>query len=111
MDEAMANFAARGVALDTLRLRAFPFPASVNQFFAEHEHVFVVEQNRDGQIRSLLINELGIDPAHLIAVLHYDGTPIPARFIYEAIGTHIAKSAAAKAPIGRAPLRQSVTTA
>src|SRR3546814_13383656 len=61
MDEAMANFAARGVALDTLRLRAFPFPASVNQFIAEHEHVFVVEQNRDGQMRSLLINELGIE--------------------------------------------------
>ncbi len=96
MDEAMASFASRGVALDALRLRAFPFPEAVSRFIAEHEHVFVVEQNRDGQMRSMLINELAIDPAHLIAVLHYDGTPITARFIIEAIGARIAKRSVAK---------------
>jgi 2-oxoglutarate ferredoxin oxidoreductase subunit alpha len=47
--------------------------------------VFVIEQNRDGQLRSLLVNEFGIDPARLVAVLHYDGTPITARFIADAI--------------------------
>jgi len=96
MDEAMALFAARGVALDTLRLRAFPFPAAVGKFIAEHEQVFVVEQSRDGQMRTMLINELGTDPARLTAVLHYDGTPITARFIIEAIGAHIVDRAAAQ---------------
>ncbi|HET9159708.1 MAG TPA: hypothetical protein VFN88_03780, partial [Caulobacteraceae bacterium] len=48
---------------------------------AAHELVFVVEQNRDGQLRSLLINEGGVDPARLVKVTHYDGTPITARFI------------------------------
>jgi 2-oxoglutarate ferredoxin oxidoreductase subunit alpha len=43
--------------------------------------VFVVEQNRDGQLRSMLVNEGEIDPAKLVPVLHYDGTPITARFI------------------------------
>ena len=48
--------------------------------------MFVVEQNRDGQMRSLLINELEIDPKKLVKILHYDGTPITARFISGAIG-------------------------
>ena len=51
--------------------------------------MFVVEQNRDGQLRSLLVNEFGIDPARLIALLHYDGTPITARFIADAISAHV----------------------
>jgi len=51
--------------------------------------VFVVEQNRDGQMRSLLVNEFGIDPARLVAVLHYDGTPITARFIAGAIAAGV----------------------
>ena len=71
-----------------LRLRAFPFPASVPEFIAAHDKVFVVEQNRDAQMRTLLVNELEIDPASLIKVLHYDGTPITARFIAKAIGDH-----------------------
>ena len=78
-----------GIALDTLRLRAFPFPESVREFIDAHESVFVVEQNRDGQMRSLLVNEFGIDPARLVAVLHYDGTPITARFIAGAIAASL----------------------
>jgi 2-oxoglutarate ferredoxin oxidoreductase subunit alpha len=76
----------QGVSLDLLRLRAFPFGAEVESFIAEHDKVFVIEQNRDAQMRSLLINELEIDPKKLVRVLHYDGTPITARFISEAIG-------------------------
>jgi 2-oxoglutarate/2-oxoacid ferredoxin oxidoreductase subunit alpha len=72
-----------------MRLRAFPFPQSVAQFIAEHEEVFVVEQNRDAQLRSLLVNEFDIDPAKLIRVLHFDGTPITARFITQAIINHV----------------------
>ena len=48
--------------------------------------MFVVEQNRDAQLRTLLVNECGIDPARLMPILHYDGTPITARFIAKAIG-------------------------
>jgi len=61
--------------------------------------VFIVEQNRDGQLRALIVNEFGIDPAKLIAVLHYDGTPITARFIGGAIGERM--DAAKVAPIGK----------
>ncbi|MBX3693151.1 2-oxoacid:acceptor oxidoreductase subunit alpha [Dokdonella sp.] len=81
MDEAIAVLEAQDLHLDTLRLRAFPFPESVRQFVLAHEQVFVIEQNRDAQLRTLLINEFDLDPARVIAVLHYDGTPITARFI------------------------------
>jgi 2-oxoglutarate ferredoxin oxidoreductase subunit alpha len=77
------------VHLDALRLRAFPFPASVLEFIDAHDEVFVVEQNRDAQLRSLLINELAVAPSRLFAVLHYDGTPITARFIAQAIQRHV----------------------
>ncbi len=85
MDEAVDALESSGKPLDTLRVRAFPFPASVREFVLGHEQVFVVEQNRDAQVRSLLINEFDLDPARLVPVLHYDGTPITARFIVEAI--------------------------
>ncbi len=89
MDEALVALAASGIHIDALRLRAFPFAASVLAFINLHDHVFVVEQNRDAQMRSMLINELEIDPSWLIKVLHYDGTPITARFITESITTHV----------------------
>ena len=74
---------------DILRIRAFPFPDSVLDFITSHEQVFVIEQNRDAQFRSLLVNELNVDPAHLMPVLHYDGTPITARFIIKEIGERV----------------------
>jgi 2-oxoglutarate ferredoxin oxidoreductase subunit alpha len=89
MDEAMEQLRGAGVALDTLRVRAYPFPDTVGGFIAAHAQVFVVEQNRDGQLRLLLIDAFGIDPARLVAVLHYDGTPITARFITGAIEQHL----------------------
>jgi 2-oxoglutarate/2-oxoacid ferredoxin oxidoreductase subunit alpha len=89
MQEAIERLRGQNIALDTMRLRAFPFPDSVKAFIDAYESVFVVEQNRDGQLRSLLINEFGIDPARLIALLHYDGTPITARFIADAIAARI----------------------
>ncbi|MGH8518138.1 MAG: 2-oxoacid:acceptor oxidoreductase subunit alpha, partial [Panacagrimonas sp.] len=67
----------------------FPFPLSVREFVLSHEQVFVVEQNRDGQLRSMLINEFDLDPARLVPVLHYDGTPITARFIADAIASRL----------------------
>jgi 2-oxoglutarate ferredoxin oxidoreductase subunit alpha len=85
MDEALGVLEQQGVHLDALRIRSFPFNDAVLDFIVQHDRVFVVEQNRDGQLRSLLINEGEIDPARLPAVLHYDGTPITARFIVDAI--------------------------
>ncbi|KRB49415.1 2-oxoacid:acceptor oxidoreductase subunit alpha [Phenylobacterium sp. Root700] len=79
--EALDDLEHRGLHLDALRVRAFPFPDEVFAFIAAHDRVFVIEQNRDGQLRSLLINEGDVDPSRLTAVLHYDGTPITARFI------------------------------
>ena len=90
MDEALHRLAhGHDIHVDALRLRAYPFPASVPEFIDAHDEVFVVEQNRDAQMRSLLINELGVAPAKLFAVLHYDGTPITARFITRAIELHV----------------------
>jgi 2-oxoglutarate ferredoxin oxidoreductase subunit alpha len=85
MNEALTVLEGKGIHLDALRVRAFPFSNLVMDFIAQHQRVFVVEQNRDGQLRTLLINEGQIDPARLPAVLHYDGTPITARFIVSAI--------------------------
>jgi 2-oxoglutarate/2-oxoacid ferredoxin oxidoreductase subunit alpha len=85
MTEAHDILMDQGITLDLLRVRGFPFHDDVAEFIATHEQVFVVEQNRDGQLRTLLVNELQIDPARLIPVLHYDGTPITARFISGAI--------------------------
>ncbi len=89
MDEAIGMLKAHGHHLDMLRVRAFPFHHSVDDFIADHDFVFVVEQNRDGQLRSLVVNECAIDPARLVPILHYDGTPITARFIARAIGERL----------------------
>ncbi|SDR56074.1 2-oxoglutarate ferredoxin oxidoreductase subunit alpha [Rhizobiales bacterium GAS191] len=85
MDEAVELLAADGIHLDRLRVRAFPFGREVTDFIAAHERIFLVEQNRDAQLRTLLLAECGVDPAMLAPILHYDGTPITARFIHEAI--------------------------
>ena len=89
MDEAYAALEAAGIGVDTLRIRAFPFGDTVSDFIAEHEQVFVVEQNRDAQLRTLLMNELNVDPARLMPVLHYDGTPVTARFITAEISERV----------------------
>jgi 2-oxoglutarate ferredoxin oxidoreductase subunit alpha len=91
MDEAIHMIEARGHTLDRMRIRAFPFHSSVNSFVTSHDFVFVVEQNRDAQMRSLIVNECGIDPVRLVPILHFDGTPITARFIATAIGDHLDK--------------------
>ena len=90
MNEALVALENDGVHLDTLRLRAFPFSDAVVDFINAHDQVFLVEQNRDAQMRVLLVNECGIDPARFISILHYDGTPITARFIIAAIAERMA---------------------
>ncbi len=90
MDEALALLAADSADVDAMRIRAFPFPDSVVDFVNSHEHVFVVEQNRDGQLRTLLVAEAMLSPEKLTPVLHYDGTPITARFIHREIAQRLA---------------------
>ena len=87
--EALDVLEEQDIHLNALRLCAFPFPQSVDDFIARHEKVFVVEQNRDAQMRSMLVNELDVNPKQLVKLLHYDGTPITARFIATAIREHL----------------------
>jgi len=79
--EALDQLDADGLPLDAIRIRATPFSDVVRDFITEHDRVYVVEQNRDGQMRTLLINELGINPGKLVPVLNYDGMPITAETI------------------------------
>jgi len=84
--EAMEILAEEGFVIDTMRLRAFPFTREVEQFIAEHERVFIIEQNRDGQMRRLLINETSVPAKEkLYPVLEYDGLPVTARKIARVI--------------------------
>jgi 2-oxoglutarate ferredoxin oxidoreductase subunit alpha len=90
MEEALDALQDHGAVLDSMRLRAFPFHGEVTSFIAKYDKVFVVEQNRDGQMRMLLVNECDVDPAKLVPILHYDGTPITARFIIREIAGRLA---------------------
>lgn len=87
--EAMDILREQGIQLDGIRLKAAPFPQSVTDFIMEHEVVFVVEQNRDGQMRTILINELEIDPRRLVSILNYDGFPITADHIIRLVHSHM----------------------
>src|SRR5438552_1228980 len=89
MDEALALLEGDAMPLDALRVRAFPFQDEVLDFVAHHDHVFVVEQNRDGQLRTLLVAEAMLPSDKLTPVLHYDGTPITARFIHKEIAQRL----------------------
>jgi 2-oxoglutarate ferredoxin oxidoreductase subunit alpha len=76
---------ARGVGVDYMRIRAFPFSEDVERFLAAHELLFVVEQNRDAQLRSLLTLETAVDKSKLRSLLHYSGLPISSAFIVEGV--------------------------
>jgi len=89
MLEALDVLAEQGIHVNAMRVRGFPFANEVNEFVAAHPGTFVIEQNRDAQLRTLLVNDSKINPAQLISILHYDGTPITARFIVEQITRHI----------------------
>jgi 2-oxoglutarate ferredoxin oxidoreductase subunit alpha len=97
MLEALEALEGQGRHLDALRVRGFPFADEVFQFIAAHDRVYVVEQNRDAQLRTLIVTEGEIDPGKLVPVLHYDGTPITARFIAGQIGTLMAVSSVIEA--------------
>lgn len=85
VEEALHALRAQGLQIDALRLRAFPFAESVKDWVLAHERVIVLEQNRDAQLRQLLVQQFDLDPARLDKLLHFDGTPITARFIVQGI--------------------------
>jgi 2-oxoglutarate ferredoxin oxidoreductase subunit alpha len=90
MQEALDVLAERGIHVNALRVRGFPFQEEIADFAASHPWVFVVEQNRDAQLKTLLVNEAKINPTRLLSILHYDGTPITARYIVDQISQHAA---------------------
>ncbi len=83
--EAVEILASDGYPIDVMRIRAFPFHKSLDEFVHAHDMVFVIEQNRDGQMRQLIMNECHISPDKLTSVLNYSGTPITARAIVRQI--------------------------
>lgn len=84
-EEAIEMLADEGIHLDAMRVRAFPFGKAFREFVDSHERIFLIEQNRDAQFRSLMMIELGVDPAKIVSILNYDGMPITADNIYRQI--------------------------
>jgi 2-oxoglutarate ferredoxin oxidoreductase subunit alpha len=87
--EARGRLAAQGIHTDYLRVRGFPFSDDVETFLQAHRINFVVEQNRDAQLRSLLILETGVEKTRLRSILHYNGMPIPASYVYDGVAAWI----------------------
>jgi 2-oxoglutarate ferredoxin oxidoreductase subunit alpha len=96
MDEAQALLAHDGVHVDTLRIRAFPLALEVAEFVRDHDQVFVIEQNRDAQMRTLMSTDLGLAPSQLTSILHFGGMPITARFIVREIASRLRRPASAQ---------------
>jgi 2-oxoglutarate ferredoxin oxidoreductase subunit alpha len=102
--EARDRLAEGGVHTNYLRVRAFPFNQQVQNFLDAHDRVYVVEQNRDAQLRGLLVLETRVNPANLISVLHYDGLPIAASSIVESINQDLSPRNSARGEIQCASL-------
>jgi 2-oxoglutarate ferredoxin oxidoreductase subunit alpha len=88
-EEAIELLKQEQIALDAMRVKAFPFGKAFADFISAHEKVFVIEQNRDAQFRSLMMIELGVNPEKIVSVLNYDGTPITADNILKQIKAHV----------------------
>lgn len=88
-EEAMDMMKEEGAVLDALCLKAFPFTKSVSEFIKSHKKIFVIEQNRDAQMKSLILIEEQTDPAKLISILNYDGMPITADHIFAEISKNL----------------------
>jgi len=94
-EEAMGRLAKQDVNLNYCRIKAFPFSDEVSDFIKQHDVVYVVEQNRDAQLRTLLINDIEADQTKLVPLLHYNGMPITAGFVVDGVLEEIAKGQAA----------------
>ena len=83
--EARDILAKRGIAIDYMRIKSFPFTKEVEAFMASHEKIFVVEQNRDAQLKSLLTLETDVPKSKLHSILHYSGLPMTSKEIVDAV--------------------------
>ena len=97
MNETLDLLQQEEILLDAMRLRAFPFNLEVWEFIEDHDLLFIVEQNRDGQMRTLIMAEGGIVPDKLVSILCFDGSPITADFIFNKITSHISGNPAKEA--------------
>ena len=98
--EAVDRLAEDGITLDYLRVRGFPFDAPIREFLEAHDVSFVVEQNRDAQLRSLLLLETGIAPGRLASVRYYGGLPLSTHHVIEGVRSHLdGRAALAGAPV------------
>jgi 2-oxoglutarate ferredoxin oxidoreductase subunit alpha len=93
--EAIDNLGDEGMGINYMRITAFPFSVEVREFIDAHEKLYVVEQNRDAQLKSLLRQELRVNDEDLIEILHYNGLPVNAQFVVDAINEDMAKGEAA----------------
>ncbi len=91
-EEAIELLKQEQISLDAMRVKAFPFGEEFEDFINAHEKVFVIEQNRDAQFKSLMMIELGVNPEKLVSVLNYDGTPITADHIFQQIKVNLLKT-------------------
>jgi len=89
--EAVDILKAQGIKADYMRIRAFPFAEAVKEFIDAHEHTFIIEQNRDAQLRSLLTVETGIPRDQMNSILDYNGLPLTAAKVVNAVKTHLAE--------------------
>ncbi len=95
VQEAIDRLSDRGVLVNYLRVRAFPFGEEVHAFLDQHDHVFVVEQNRDAQLRSLLLLETSVPREKLTSILNYSGLPMDCRCIIDGVSQALETGAAA----------------
>jgi 2-oxoglutarate ferredoxin oxidoreductase subunit alpha len=93
--EALDRLAKQDIGLNYCRIKAFPFSDEVSEFIKQHDVVYVVEQNRDGQLRTLLINDIEADQTKLVSLLHYNGMPINSGFVVDKVLEQVAKGRAA----------------
>ena len=85
MQESLDQLSASGSPIDAMRIRSFPFGPEVWDFIDQHETIFLVEQNRDAQMKTLIVSEGNVNPEKFISILCFDGSPITANFISESI--------------------------
>jgi 2-oxoglutarate ferredoxin oxidoreductase subunit alpha len=87
--EAIARLRERGVHVDYLRVRSFPFGGEVEAFLSSHRVNFIVEQNRDAQLRGLLLLETGVEKGRMRSILHYNGMPLTAGYVVDGVMSEV----------------------
>ncbi len=93
--EAIDILAAKGIHMNYMRIKAFPFSPEVEAFLNEHERIYVAEQNRDAQLKHLLTIETDYPKERMESILHYSGLPMHCRSVLEVIAPEVAKGEAA----------------